>query len=72
MYSLFEEQIQHNSLGSSAPIDDYENSFSEAASSFPTVDMMDMDLDRYLGQLQELKAAVESPVDSFTQWYARG
>ncbi len=62
MYSLFEEQIVHNTVGAEAHIDAYENSFSEAASYFPNVDLFDLDVDTYLGQLQKVKDAVDIPV----------
>ena len=62
MYSLFEEQIEHNTIGARAHIDAYENSFSEAASYFPEPALFDLDVDSYLGQLQKVKAAVDLPV----------
>ncbi|ADE54172.1 dihydroorotate dehydrogenase-like protein [Coraliomargarita akajimensis] len=62
MYSLFEEQILHNTLGAESHINAYENSFSEAASYFPESDLFDLDVDTYLGQLQKVKAACDLPV----------
>lgn len=62
MYSLFEEQIIHNTVGAEAHIDAYENSFSEAASYFPDTAIFDLDVDTYLGQLQKVKEACEIPV----------
>lgn len=62
MYSLFEEQITQNILGSEAHIGAYENSFAEAASYFPEVNLLDRDVDAYLEQLQKVKAAVDMPV----------
>ena len=63
MYSLFEEQITQNLLGSEAHIGAYENSFAEAASYFPEVNqLMERDVEAYLEQLQKVKAAVEVPV----------
>jgi dihydroorotate dehydrogenase (fumarate) len=62
MYSLFEEQITQNLLGSEAHIGAYENSFAEAASYFPEVNLLERDVDAYLDQLQKVKAAVDVPV----------
>lgn len=62
MYSLFEEQITQNMLGSDAHIGAYENSFAEAASYFPEVNLLDRDVDSYLEQLDKVKTAVDIPV----------
>ncbi len=62
MYSLFEEQITQNLVGSEAFIGAYENSFSEAASYFPEVDLLERGVEAYLEQLQRVKAAVNVPV----------
>ncbi len=62
MYSLFEEQITQNLVGSEAHIGAYENSFAEAASYFPEVNLLDCDVDAYLNQLQKVKSAVDVPV----------
>lgn len=62
MYSLFEEQITHNLLGSEAHIGAYENSFSEAASYFPEVNLLERGVEAYLEQLQRVKEAVSVPV----------
>ena len=62
MYSLFEEQITHNTVGAAAHINSYENSFSEAASYFPNANLFDLDVDTYLSQLQQVKAACDLPV----------
>jgi dihydroorotate dehydrogenase (fumarate) len=62
MFSLFEEQITQNIIGSEAHIGAYENSFSEAASYFPEVNLLDRDVDAYLEQLQKVKSAVDVPV----------
>ena len=62
MYSLFEEQITRNLIGSEAHIGAYENSFSEAASYFPEVDLLERGLENYLDQLQRVKKAVSVPV----------
>lgn len=62
MYSLFEEQITQNIVGSEAHIGAYENSFAEAASYFPEVNLLDRDVDAYLEQLEKVKTAVDVPV----------
>lgn len=62
MYSLFEEQITHNLVGSEAHIGAYENSFSEAASYFPDVNLLEHGVEAYLDQLQRVKEAVSVPV----------
>lgn len=62
MYSLFEEQITQNIVGTEAHIDAYENSFSEAASYFPEVDLLARGVDNYLDQLTRVKEAVDVPV----------
>ena len=62
MYSLFEEQITQNILGSEAHIDSYENSFSEAVSYFPEVDLLERGVDAYLEQVARVKSAVGVPV----------
>lgn len=62
MYSLFEEQITHNSVGAQSHISAYENSFSEAASYFPDSDLFELDVDTYLGQLQKVKEVCSMPV----------
>ncbi|MBT62627.1 MAG: dihydroorotate dehydrogenase [Puniceicoccaceae bacterium] len=62
MYSLFEEQITQNMVGSEAHLGSYENSFSEAASYFPEVDLLDRGVENYLDQLAKVKAAVSVPV----------
>ena len=62
MYSLFEEQITQNLIGSEAHIESYQNSFSEAASYFPEVDLLERGVENYLNQLQRVKAAVSVPV----------
>ncbi|MEO0510523.1 MAG: dihydroorotate dehydrogenase-like protein [Verrucomicrobiota bacterium] len=60
MYSLFEEQITQNMVGSD--IVAYENSFSEAASRVPEVDLLERGVDAYLEQLDRVKSAVDIPV----------
>ncbi|TVP78614.1 MAG: dihydroorotate dehydrogenase-like protein [Puniceicoccaceae bacterium] len=62
MYSLFEEQITQNIVGAEAHVGSYENSFSEAISYFPEVDLLERGVEGYLEQLQRVKAAVDVPV----------
>lgn len=62
MYSLFEEQITQNIVGAEAHIGSYENSFSEAASYFPDVNVLERDADVYLDQIQRVKESVSVPV----------
>ena len=62
MYSLFEEQITQNLVGSEAFIGAYEDSFAEAASYFPEVDLLERGVETYLDQLERVKAAVDVPV----------
>ncbi|WPJ95609.1 dihydroorotate dehydrogenase-like protein [Coraliomargarita algicola] len=62
MYSLFEEQITQNMIGTEAHLGSYENSFSEAASYFPEVDLLERGVEHYLDQLAKVKAAVSVPV----------
>ncbi|MGJ8638759.1 MAG: dihydroorotate dehydrogenase-like protein [Opitutaceae bacterium] len=62
MYSLFEEQITQYMIGADAHIGAYEDSFAEAASYFPEVDLLDRGVDAYLDQLQKVKGAVGIPV----------
>lgn len=62
MYSLFEEQITQNLVGSEAHLGTYENSFSEAVSYFPEVDLLERGVDAYLEQVQKVKEAVDVPV----------
>lgn len=62
MYSLFEEQITQNIVGTEAHLTAYENSFAEAASYFPEVDLLGNDTEAYLEQLQKVKRAVNVPV----------
>jgi dihydroorotate dehydrogenase (fumarate) len=62
MYSLFEEQITQNIVGTEAHLGAYENSFSEAASYFPEVDLLERGVDSYIEQIQKVKDAVDVPV----------
>lgn len=62
MYSLFEEQITQNLVGSEAFIGAYENSFSEAASYFPEVDLLERGVEAYLDQMGRVKEAVDVPL----------
>jgi dihydroorotate dehydrogenase (fumarate) len=62
MHSLFEEQITREQLGSVRNILVHENSFAEALSYFPRVDEYALGPDRYLEQIQRIKAMVGVPV----------
>ena len=62
MYSLFEEQITHNMVGAEAHLTSHEESFSEAVSYFPEVDLLERDVDLYLNQLRRVGEAVNIPV----------
>ena len=62
MHSLFEEQITHEQLASVHNILAHENSFAEALSYFPKVDEYALGPDRYLEQIQRIKAMVGVPV----------
>lgn len=62
MYSLFEEQITQNIVGSGADTGSDEDAFSKAASNFSGVDMLERDVDLYLDQVQRVKAATDVPV----------
>lgn len=62
MHSLFEEQITHEQLASVHNILAHENSFAEALSYFPSVDEYALGPDRYLEQIQRIKAMVGVPV----------
>ena len=62
MHSLFEEQITREQLGAVRNILVHENSFAEALSYFPTVDEYALGPDRYLEQIQRIKAMVGVPV----------
>lgn len=62
MHSLFEEQITLEQLGAVRNILVHENSFAEALSYFPRVDEYALGPDRYLEQIQRIKAMVGVPV----------
>jgi dihydroorotate dehydrogenase (fumarate) len=62
MHSLFEEQITREQLGAVRNIQVHENSFAEALSYFPSVDEYALGPDRYLEQIQRIKAMVGVPV----------
>ena len=62
MHSLFEEQITREQLASVRNILAHENSFAEALSYFPRVDEYALGPDRYLEQIQRIKAMVGVPV----------
>jgi dihydroorotate dehydrogenase (fumarate) len=62
MHTLFEEQITREQLASVRNILVHENSFAEALSYFPRVDEYALGPDRYLEQIQRIKAMVGVPV----------
>ena len=62
MHSLFEEQITREQLGAVNNILVHENSFAEALTYFPRVDEYALGPDRYLEQIQRIKAMVGVPV----------
>jgi dihydroorotate dehydrogenase (fumarate) len=62
MHSLFEEQITREQLASVRNILVHEDSFAEALSYFPRVDEYALGPDRYLEQIQRIKAMVGVPV----------
>ncbi len=62
MHSLFEEQITREQIGAVHNIQVHEESFAEALSYFPKPDEYALGPDRYLEQLQRIKAAVGVPV----------
>lgn len=62
MYSLFEEQISNDLLGSESSAHAYLNSFTEAVSSQPETGLLDQGVDDYLDHIQKVKAAVDIPI----------
>lgn len=62
MYSLFEEQVTQNIVGSRAHSGSYEDSFAEVASNFAEVDLLGHGVNVYLDQMQKVKDAVDVPV----------
>jgi len=62
MYSLFEEQIDHESLELHHYLSRGTESFAEALTYFPDFDTYNSGLDRYLGLIAEAKKSVEIPI----------
>lgn len=62
MYSLFEEQITHESHQLDYFLSRATNSYAEAISYFPDLDYYNLGLPAYLKQLEKLKQAVSIPV----------
>lgn len=62
MYSLFEEQITHESLTLDKHLDAGTESFAEALTYLPQMSRYRLGAESYLEQLQTLKEAVEIPV----------
>ena len=62
MYSLFEEQIIHESLELDHYLTRGTNSFAEAQTYLPEIDTYNMGPDKYLDHLSALKTAVNIPV----------
>ncbi len=62
MYSLFEEQIEHESLLYSHYVDHSAESHHEAVSYFPMARQYGVEGDQYLGLIQKAKAATKIPI----------
>lgn len=62
MYSLFEEQIIHDSLELDHYLTRGTNSFAEAITYLPDIDTYNMGPDRYLEHLSDIKKTVSIPV----------
>lgn len=62
MYSLFEEQITHESLMLDHHLEAHTESFAEALSYFPDMGRYRLSAETYLEQIRNLKEAVEIPV----------
>jgi dihydroorotate dehydrogenase (fumarate) len=72
MYSLFEEQIIHESLELDHYLTRGTNSFAEAMTYLPDIGTYNMGPDRYLDHLSELKKAVAIPVIGSLNGVSRG
>jgi dihydroorotate dehydrogenase (fumarate) len=72
MYSLFEEQIIHESLELDHYLTRGTNSFAEAVTYLPDLGTYHMGPDRYLDHLSELKKAVAIPVIGSLNGVSRG
>lgn len=62
MYSLFEEQITHESKALDHFLERGTNSFAEAVSFFPDLDNYNVGPDEYLELIQKIKSVVSMPV----------
>lgn len=62
MYSLFEEQIVHDSLAFNYYMERGTESFAESLDYFPDLDRYNVGPDEYLEQIRKNKAAVDIPV----------
>lgn len=62
LYSLFEEQIVHDSLALDHFISHNENSYAEALSYFPTLNEFNLGPNEYLEHIFRVKQAVDIPV----------
>lgn len=62
MYSLFEEQLVHESLELDHYLTYGTDSYAEATSYLPTVDSYNLGGDKYLDQIRQLKDALDIPV----------
>jgi len=62
MYSLFEEQITHDSLALNYFMERGTEQFAEALDYFPDLDRYNIGPDQYLTQIQRIKEAVDIPI----------
>ncbi|GAP22287.1 dihydroorotate dehydrogenase-like protein [Leptolinea tardivitalis] len=62
MYSLFEEQITHESLALNYFLERGTHSFAEAATFFPDLDHYNVGPEEYLSLIQKIKSSVSIPV----------
>ena len=62
MYSLFEEQITHDSLAYNYYLERGTNRFAESLDYFPDLDMYNVGPDQYLEQIRKNKETVDIPV----------
>jgi len=72
MYSLFEEQIIHDSLELDHYLTRGTNSFAEAQTYLPDIGTYNMGPDKYLDHLAAIKAAVSIPVIASLNGVSRG
>ena len=62
LYSLFEEQVTQNLVGSGAHTGTYEESFAEAAAEFPEINSHKLGVEAYIDHLERVRAAVSVPI----------